>query len=222
MACFILLSACSLNTRLLYQPNEGVPPGDTANGSVVVNENGNFTPQSDYDRIVNTIEKSKSCKTKSDCTAFYGECPFACHIVINNSSEAEIKQSMASFRAQQGTNLCQYRCQAIPEYDCIQDTCQFVEKQENKNTNVNPEETLRACTMEAKLCPDGSYVGRTGPNCEFAECPSGTSAQVNINATIEVDPPLRGCTKELKICPDGTGVGRTGPNCEFEKCPGEK
>lgn len=29
-----------------------------------------------------------------------------------------------------------------------------------------------ACTMEAKLCPDGSYVGRSGPNCEFAECPT--------------------------------------------------
>jgi len=29
----------------------------------------------------------------------------------------------------------------------------------------------RACTMEAKLCPDGSYVGRTGPNCEFSPCP---------------------------------------------------
>jgi len=28
-----------------------------------------------------------------------------------------------------------------------------------------------ACTMEAKLCPDGSAVGRTGPNCEFAPCP---------------------------------------------------
>jgi len=28
-----------------------------------------------------------------------------------------------------------------------------------------------ACTQEAKLCPDGSYVGRTGPNCEFDECP---------------------------------------------------
>ncbi|MFA6463830.1 MAG: hypothetical protein WCV55_02395 [Candidatus Paceibacterota bacterium] len=27
------------------------------------------------------------------------------------------------------------------------------------------------CTMEAKQCPDGSYVGRTGPNCEFALCP---------------------------------------------------
>jgi hypothetical protein len=27
------------------------------------------------------------------------------------------------------------------------------------------------CTKEAKLCPDGSYVGRTGPSCEFARCP---------------------------------------------------
>ncbi len=29
----------------------------------------------------------------------------------------------------------------------------------------------RACTMDAKMCPDGSYVGRTGPNCEFEACP---------------------------------------------------
>lgn len=34
---------------------------------------------------------------------------------------------------------------------------------------VEPE--LIACTKEAKLCPDGSSVGRTGPNCEFEECP---------------------------------------------------
>jgi len=27
------------------------------------------------------------------------------------------------------------------------------------------------CTQEAKICPDGSAVGRTGPNCEFTECP---------------------------------------------------
>jgi hypothetical protein len=26
------------------------------------------------------------------------------------------------------------------------------------------------CTMEAKLCPDGSAVGRSGPNCDFAPC----------------------------------------------------
>lgn len=29
----------------------------------------------------------------------------------------------------------------------------------------------RACTTDAKLCPNGSYVSRTGPNCEFAKCP---------------------------------------------------
>jgi hypothetical protein len=29
-----------------------------------------------------------------------------------------------------------------------------------------------ACTMEALQCPDGSYVSRTGPNCEFTPCPS--------------------------------------------------
>ncbi len=28
------------------------------------------------------------------------------------------------------------------------------------------------CTMDAKICPDGSSVGRTGPNCEFEECPT--------------------------------------------------
>lgn len=28
-----------------------------------------------------------------------------------------------------------------------------------------------ACTMDAKICPDGSAVGRSGPNCEFEKCP---------------------------------------------------
>lgn len=29
-----------------------------------------------------------------------------------------------------------------------------------------------ACTLDALICPDGSSVGRTGPNCEFAPCPT--------------------------------------------------
>lgn len=28
------------------------------------------------------------------------------------------------------------------------------------------------CMQEARVCPDGSYVGRTGPQCEFAACPT--------------------------------------------------
>ncbi len=27
------------------------------------------------------------------------------------------------------------------------------------------------CTLEARICPDGTAVGRSGPNCEFAPCP---------------------------------------------------
>src|SRR3989344_2213452 len=34
-----------------------------------------------------------------------------------------------------------------------------------------------ACTMEAKICPDGSAVGRTGPDCEFATCPASNATQ---------------------------------------------
>ena len=58
-----------------------------------------------------------------------------------------------------------------------------------------------ACTMEVKLCPDGSYVGRTGPKCEFTPCPS-----------------------PKPITHDGTGtiIGKVsiGPLCPVEPCPG--
>jgi len=39
--------------------------------------------------------------------------------------------------------------------------------------------SVQPCTLEAKQCPDGSYVGRTGPNCEFAACPE---AKINETA----------------------------------------
>jgi plastocyanin len=42
-------------------------------------------------------------------------------------------------------------------------------------TSYNDGASSRACTLEAKLCPDGSYVGRVGPNCEFALCPGSSS-----------------------------------------------
>ncbi|MCF7835668.1 MAG: hypothetical protein K9M15_00925 [Candidatus Marinimicrobia bacterium] len=34
-----------------------------------------------------------------------------------------------------------------------------------------------ACTTEAKMCPDGSYVGRVAPDCEFAECPEAKETE---------------------------------------------
>ena len=32
-------------------------------------------------------------------------------------------------------------------------------------------ETKKECTMELLVCQDGTTVGRSGPNCEFKECP---------------------------------------------------
>lgn len=37
----------------------------------------------------------------------------------------------------------------------------------------------RVCTMDAKICPDGSSVGRSGSNCEFAPCPTNYSPTTN-------------------------------------------
>jgi len=34
-----------------------------------------------------------------------------------------------------------------------------------------PEAGPVACPADAKICPDGSAVGRVGPDCEFAPCP---------------------------------------------------
>lgn len=40
-----------------------------------------------------------------------------------------------------------------------------------------------ACTMDAKICPDGSAVGRQGPNCEFAPCPGETGSSSSQDST---------------------------------------
>lgn len=37
-----------------------------------------------------------------------------------------------------------------------------------------PAPKMVACTMDAMICPDGSAVGRSGPNCEFDPCPESS------------------------------------------------
>jgi hypothetical protein len=38
-------------------------------------------------------------------------------------------------------------------------------------SSTTPQEVW-VCNADAMLCPDGSSVGRTGPTCQFPECPS--------------------------------------------------
>lgn len=49
-------------------------------------------------------------------------------------------------------------------------TVSFISSQVSKQTSPI------ACTLEAKLCPDGSSVSRVSPSCEFAQCPSNLTA----------------------------------------------
>ncbi len=42
-----------------------------------------------------------------------------------------------------------------------------------------------ACTDEAKICPDGSAVGRTGPNCSFATCPPPNAELTTASTTFD-------------------------------------
>jgi len=42
-----------------------------------------------------------------------------------------------------------------------------------------------ACTADAKICPDGTAVGRTGPKCEFMACPSPNSTQATVTTYLD-------------------------------------
>lgn len=53
-----------------------------------------------------------------------------------------------------------------------------------KPTALQPQApSLQECTLEAKVCPDGTNVGRTGPNCAFAAClaPNVENASLGIS-----------------------------------------
>lgn len=41
------------------------------------------------------------------------------------------------------------------------------------SSNSRQEENI-GCIMDAKICPDGSAVGRSGANCEFEACPESS------------------------------------------------
>jgi hypothetical protein len=62
-----------------------------------------------------------------------------------------------------------------------------------------PEEAM--CTQDAMQCGDGSYVGRTGPNCEFV-CPP-----VAINEQVRVTAPLPGTVVTSPLTITGQAAG---------------
>lgn len=62
-------------------------------------------------------------------------------------------------------------------------------KPQAPTVNTNNGITLPSCTKEAKVCPDGTVVGRTGPNCEFTPCPEIPNTNTQIRNTNQNLPP---------------------------------
>lgn len=56
--------------------------------------------------------------------------------------------------------------------------------------DANLDEEQVFCTMDAKMCPDGSYVGRVAPSCEFAACPSSTPGTMMEDGTVSASTSL--------------------------------
>ncbi|HEY4501530.1 MAG TPA: hypothetical protein VJJ20_00485 [Candidatus Paceibacterota bacterium] len=76
-----------------------------------------------------------------------------------------------------------------------------------------------ACTADAMQCPDGSYVGRSGPNCEFV-CPAGTTTQPTGGA--DEDPGLGDASTPGGFAAYNSGIRGTvmaGPTCPVERDP---
>ena len=66
------------------------------------------------------------------------------------------------------------------------------------------------CTLDARQCPDGSWVGRSGPNCEFV-CPLPTSS-----STVSTEVKQVGLSKSVMF---STLIIRPTQVLEDSRCP---
>lgn len=72
-------------------------------------------------------------------------------------------------------------CEEAPLHNLeIRELCQNIIKSQKEEIDQmkrllgkNGQEQGVACTLEARICPDGSAVGRMPPSCEFDPCPTG-------------------------------------------------
>jgi hypothetical protein len=96
-----------------------------------------------------------------------------------------------------GNDSDAHGCKASAGYSWCNMLQKCIRPWEENCTNATPP---RACTAEAKICPDGSAVGRQGPNCEFAPCPPSNStppANYTLYGKVSIGPlcPVEPCSR---------------------------
>ncbi|MBW3019573.1 hypothetical protein KY329_05310 [Candidatus Woesearchaeota archaeon] len=107
------------------------------------------------------LDNALFCNVDADCT---------CGGLVKQTGDCFIGNKLYQSMHVDTSKQCPDFCTGIAgnlEVKCVDQVCKHVAQE------------MVACTEEAKLCPDGSAVGRTGPNCEFAPCP-GESVKLTV------------------------------------------
>ncbi len=110
---------------------------------------------------VDMLGQPAYCNVDADCT---------CGGIDTKTSKCFVGNKLYSSKYVDLTRDCPDFCTGIGgnlETKCVDHACKTVQRKQV------------ACTEEAKLCPDGSAVGRVGPNCEFAPCPEEKKADLS-------------------------------------------
>jgi eight-cysteine-cluster-containing protein len=67
-----------------------------------------------------------------------------------------------------------------------------------------------ACTSEAKICPDGSSVARSGPKCEFTPCPTPKTNSLETCNNMNI--------KQAKIIAQNSDCSKLGTILDGQSC----
>lgn len=88
-------------------------------------------------------------------------------------------------------------------------SCHQSNTENTVNQTLTTNNSLKACSKEARACTNGRTVSRNpANNCEFDSCDKLLK---------KTEPQL--CTAEVRDCPNGISVGRDPyNNCKFKSC----
>lgn len=92
---------------------------------------------------------------------------------VTPSTKAIFRQILSTFKFNNQTAAITPQISCRPRPACLDATprCMIPETSDMCPRRTNPLPEQVACTQDAMLCPDGSYVSRIAPHCEFTACP---------------------------------------------------